>query len=153
MTARNRIADKAKQEQWLAEIAARPEISPDQLLGLFKPDLIERIDKRQRELIKDPRALLGFSALDGASKDDQRLFEYAGNNMGTYSEEVEDLLYEDSILATLTEPQFRQAHASDELFARAVRLRRTVVAHYLVSMEYNQTTGSDNNPAADQRPA
>lgn len=139
--------DPTKKEQWLAEIAARPEITEDQLVGLFSSDFIARIDAEQTRRMNqdDPKAILGFTALEGATKDEARLFEYARDNMGTYEDEVEDLLYDDPILAKLTEPEFRQAHSVYEQFTQAVRLRRTVVAHYLVSMELAQNAVQDSS--------
>lgn len=146
--------DEAKRQQWLDEIATRPEIYEDQLLGLFTDDLINRIDELQHEkAAKGIDELLGFTALSGASTDEGRLFEYAGNNIALYDDSVEELIDVDPIVITLDSDENRAKYRDDERFARAMRLRRTVVAYILVSVEQEQQVESELEGEAGQQPA
>ncbi len=137
-------SDLAKREQWLAEMSARPEVQAQDLLGLFSdPEFIERIDHEQRRLQEESvSSLIGFSALTGASKDESRLFQIARTNLAMYEDSIEDAIYEDSLLRQLLAPAIRDMHRGDELYSEAVRLRRTVVAYFLVYTHYLQEQDS-----------
>ena len=143
--------DTAQRDRWMAEIAARPELEPAQLLGLFSPELINRIDKAQRERAsKSVQELIGLTALVNATKDEQRLFNIAASNMADY-EEGEDIIYEDPILLQLIDPEVRNSYSGSEDYTRANRLRRTVVAYYLINMQYDHS--QDDPPETGRLPA
>jgi hypothetical protein len=139
------VADPAKREEMLAEMEARPELSLQQLLELFPSDFIQKVDERHRELVDKPvSALLGFVMLEGANAEERRLFDYAQRNVGYYEDDVEDALYEDPILTRLIE--VRGDYSGSAEFTQAMRLRRTVVAHYLVTTDYLAKMPGDETP-------
>lgn len=145
-------AQRTIREEW----EARPTITPAQLLEMFSPSLIDRIDKAQRELLADSvKALMGFTALAGATKDEDRLINIAGRNSAGYDDTVEDLMYEDEVLVALIDPEVRAAHKESEAYTQTARLRRTVVAHQIFSqlgVEVEESQPAEDAEAVAQEP-
>lgn len=140
--------NEAKREQWLEEMAARPEIGFEDLLGLFNdPEFIRSIDEQQKELQKQSVAsLIGFSALDGATKNESRLLTIARSNMAMYEDDVEDVIFEDPIMRELIDPRVQETHRSDEGYTAAVRLRRTVIAYFYAFDDYLEKLAHPDEP-------
>ncbi len=121
-----------RQQAWLQELAERPEISPDQLLELFTPEWVHEVDLHQRDMAQDSLQKLIEKPLPEA-KDEaaQKLGASAINNTAFYDDHVEDLIYHDNLLKRLLDN--RADYATNEAFSKLMRLRRTIVAHYLFS--------------------
>lgn len=123
-------AQRVAREEW----EARPKITASQLLEMFSVSFVERIDRAQREMLGESvKTLIGFTALDGTTKDENRLLDIASKNSEAYDDTIEDLMYEDEVLVALIDPVVRSDYRDSEAYTRATRLRRTVVAHQIFS--------------------
>ena len=139
----------SKREQMLAEMDARPEISLDNLVGMFinDPEFVDKIDAEQQRLqLESVTKLIGFSALDGATKDEARLLQIARSNVAMYDDEVEDLIYEDPIMRELIDPRIQETHRANESYTATVRLRRTIVAYHFALEAYKQELLEPSQP-------
>lgn len=122
--------DAQKRTQWMTALSERTEIEPEQLLGLFSPEWIRRTDQHQRSLAAISMSQLVEKPLPPAvDEPDAQLQKLALNNIGAYDDKIEDLLYEDDIVNQLLE--VRQNFAGSEEYSELMRVRRTVVAHFI----------------------
>ncbi len=117
------------------------ELRPADLLRNFDLAEIQLIDKHQRVALEEI-SLNGLIAMPFpviADEEESRL-ESLGSNIANYEDidghDLENMIYDtdpgDIVLQSLI--KHRDRYKSDEKFARAVRARRSVVAHYLLSL-------------------
>ncbi|MCA9333256.1 hypothetical protein KDA00_05295 [Candidatus Saccharibacteria bacterium] len=128
-----RQADPQKQAQWEAELANRTEISPEELLEFFDPQLILEIDAYQREVAQNSVTDLLVAPIPDLSSETQSLLL---RNLEVYDDAIEALMDEDHLLEQLYE--LRKNLGSEES-AQALRARRSVVAHYVFSIISNSS--------------
>lgn len=124
--------DAQKRNKWMTALSERTEIEPEQLLGLFSPEWVRRTDQHQRSLAAVSMSQLVEKPLPPtADETDAQLQKLSLNNIGSYDDEIEDLLYEDDIINQLLD--VRQDFAGSEEYSELMRVRRTVVAHFIFS--------------------
>ncbi len=132
--------DAQKKAQWEAEIQSRVEITPEELLAFFDPELVRKVNQYQVDTLAELeganhagsidqtlRKLISRPLLDSSNATEQIM----SNNTAYYDDEIEDLIYEDKLLAELT--SVRNEHMGDDNYSRLIRSRRTVLAHYIFS--------------------
>ncbi|MFO0920497.1 MAG: hypothetical protein U0451_02385 [Candidatus Saccharimonadales bacterium] len=117
------------------------ELSPADLLSSFDLAEIQLIDKHQRVALEEisVNGLIAMPFPVVADGEESRL-ESLGNNISIYEDvnghDLEDMIYDtnpgDIVLHSLI--KLRDEYKNDERYARVIRVRRSVIAHYLLSL-------------------
>jgi len=130
----NYVADPVKRAEWARQLADRTAISPEQLLGFFAPEWIHATDAHQRKIGSLSLSQLIESPLAKPKNEDEKTFsEFASNNIEVYSDDTEDKIYDDDILNQLL--TVRGKYTGDEAYSTLVRVRRTIVAYFILSAQ------------------
>jgi hypothetical protein len=133
------------------------ELSPEALVYYIKSEWIRSLDDIHRAEVKfGISALISHPLPKFEDKEDRELGEMIAENRAIYDDAVETAIIEDPIMIKLN-----AVTNAGEALPRSKRVRRTMVAHYLYSLQLagishlnnsveDQLTESNNHPSNNQ---
>ncbi|HSX46834.1 MAG TPA: hypothetical protein VLF87_02505 [Patescibacteria group bacterium] len=128
--------DSLANAAWQAELEARREVTPEELVHLVTPEQIDEYDTHQREVVAEGVGALIKSRFPAPKDDEERTAQrILENNMADYDDlgggQLSSFTDGDDVMQALLE--VHNFYRSNEDFTKAIRARRSILAHFVLT--------------------